>query len=649
MCGFAGIFSRGPDRAGLASDVKRMALRLRHRGPDDAGEWVDQDAGVALGFRRLSIIDLSACGHQPMSSASGRFTLVYNGEVYNYREIRRELEDEADVAFRGHSDTEVILAAFERWGIPDAVRRFVGMFSIAVWDARERRLSLIRDRLGIKPLYVYQKDGLVLFGSELKALLAHDGFDRGIDPAALTEYFRLLYVPQPRSIFAHARQLPAGTILTLSNPADAQPAPEPYWSLADVVERGRADPFRGGDEELLERVDEVLAQAVRLRMRSDVPFGALLSGGIDSSLVTAVMQEQAPHPIKTFCIGFDEARFDESAHAGRVAAHLGTDHTEVRLTGEDALATLPRVIEMFDEPFANPSNLPTLLVCEVARRHVTVALAGDGGDEVFGGYNRYLQGQRAITAAVRQPRALRRALGRSVGLLNPGQWTRALAPARRLLPSAARGPQVGERLLKISALLAQDDAAGMYRSLLSAWQKPETLVRGGARQPDSVDLAFARGDARDLMARMQLADQLSYLPGDLLTKVDRVSMAVSLEVRVPLIDHNLVELAWRLPTDAMYRDGQGKWALRQLLHRRVPRSIVDRPKMGFTVPLDRWLRGPLREWVGDLLSPDRIGRDPLIEARPVADSWQQFLGGAAHLAPAIWAVAMYEAWRETWL
>ncbi len=645
MCGVAGFLStRNWNPEEMRSITSRMTNSIAHRGPDDSGIWVDPEAGVALGFRRLAIVDLSAHGHQPMPSASGRFMMIFNGEVYNHPTLRRELES-AGCTFRGHSDTEVILAAFERWGIERAVQRFIGMFAIAVWDLHRRELSLIRDRLGIKPLYVYHRRGVISFGSELKALLAGPEFDRTLDTAALTSYLRYLYVPASQSIFRHVAKLRPGHILTIADPSAPLPQSAAYWSLETAARDGAAAQFTGGDEEAVAELEALLTDAVRLRMQADVPLGALLSGGIDSSAVVALMQASADRPVKTFTIGFDAREFDEAAHARAVANHLGTDHTELYLAGSDALAVIPRLPEMFDEPLADPSQIPTFLVCELARREVTVALTGDGGDELFGGYNRYIQGERLIEGFERWPGLLRRFSASGITSLSPRTWNRMRDTLRPVFPAAGQTRLLGEKLHKLGDVLRADSPHGMYRSLLSAWQDPEHLVVGGGENPAStsalVDPSFA------LMERMMLADQASYLPDDLLAKVDRASMAVGLEARVPILDHRVVELSWRLPRRFKVRDGRGKWILRQILYKHVPRSLVDREKMGFSVPLTQWLKGPLREWAGDLLMADELD-DPLCGA-VVRREWDRFLAGDSTNAAGIWALVMFRAWQARWL
>lgn len=650
MCGFAGYLTARPGTdASHREAVARMIAPIAHRGPDDDGVWVAAEAGVALGFRRLAIIDLSERGHQPMRSASGRFTMVFNGEVYNFAELRRELES-AGAGFSGHSDSEVMLAAFERWGIARAVPRFVGMFAIAVWDAHERCLHLGRDRLGKKPLFVYAEPGLVSFGSELKALMAGPSFDRSVDADALTAYLRYLYVPAPRSIFRRAFKLPPGHLLTLRDANGPLPQAEPFWSVEGAMRRGLADPFTGSDDEAIAEAERLIGDAARLRMIADVPLGAFLSGGIDSSTVVAMMQERSDRPVRTFSVGFDEADYDEGAHAAAVAAHLGTSHTGVRLTAEDALRLVPQLPDWFDEPLADPSQLPTFLICREARREVTVAVTGDGGDEVFAGYNRYRLGERLITASARLGRVGRAVAAGGIGLLDPGGWDRVMRVAAPVLRRAGAPRGTGERMHKLRVALRQPDASAIYRSLLSAgFPEPGRLVPSGHDADGAVARAFGTDAPLQAMERMMLADQIEYLPDDLLAKVDRVSMAVSLEVRVPLLDHRLVEFAWRLPRRFKVRDGVSKWLLRQLLYRRVPARLIDRPKMGFSVPIDRWLRGALRPWAEDLLAPTELARSGMLDVTAARGAWERFLRGQGAVSgTAIWALVNFQAWRRRW-
>lgn len=646
MCGFAGILSTaGASRDDLARQVRRMTVPIVHRGPDDEGVWADERSGVALGFRRLAILDVSPRGHQPMWSASRRFVIVFNGEVYNFGELRRILEQHGH-RFHGGSDTEVVLAAFEQWGVRQAVKRFVGMFAIAVWDADERELVLVRDRLGKKPLYVYWEPGLITFGSELKALLAGPSFDRTIDNTALAAYLQYLYVPAPRSIFQRVRKVPAAHLVAIRDPTCAPPAAEAYWSLGDVARAGAARPFKGSDEGAIEELDALLSEAVRGRMQADVPLGALLSGGIDSSTVVALMQEASHAPVKTYTIGFAEAEFNEANHAARVAQCLGTDHTDLCLTGEDALTLIPSLPEIFDEPLADPSQLPTALVSQLARRHVTVALCGDGGDELFGGYNRYVYGTRVLPRVNRIPRPLRGAMAAGLAAIPATAWDR-LSSVSQLLP-ALPVSRVGERVNKLADVMSADSVGDMYCSLLSAWQRPSQMVPDSHRFHDANAEVLGAGEPVALLDRMMLADQMTYLSDDLLAKIDRASMAASLEVRSPLLDHRVVEFSWRLPHRFKLREGVGKWILRQMLYRRVPKSLVERPKMGFSVPIDRWLRGPLKKWAEDLLTQTDSTRSGLLAPAQILTAWRDLQSGRRPAGARIWAVIMFQAWRTRW-
>ena len=604
------------------------------------------DAAVALGFRRLSIIDLSVLGHQPMQSATRRFTMVFNGEVYNFAPLRRELEA-LGARFRGHSDSEVILAAFERWGVESAVRRFVGMFAIAVWDREAHALHLIRDRLGKKPLFIYFRPGFLSFGSEIKALIAGPEFDRTLDRGAIVSYLRYLYVPTPSSIFRGVRKLEPGHVLTITDVERPLPAARPYWSLDEVALDGLQHPFAGSETEAVDELERLLLDAVSLRLQSDVPLGALLSGGVDSSTVVALMRARASGAVKTYTIGFDAPEHDESRHAEDVARHIGTEHTTLRLTGNEALAVVPRLPDMFDEPLADPSQIPTYLVCQLARREVTVALSGDGGDELFGGYNRYSQGSRMIARALRMPRPARRLLATAIRGVSSERWDRAYGALKSFIPG--EGVRLaGNKIAKTGRLLSADGAPQMYRSLLSAWEHPAEIVEGGSETPGVVERVLAAPGPLGLVERMMLADQLGYLSDDLLAKVDRASMAVSLEARVPILDHRVVEFSWKLPQAWKLRDGVGKWLLRQVLYRHVPPALVDRPKVGFSVPIEAWLSGPLRPWAEDLLSPRRLESGGVLRCGSVRRAWLQFQAGERSLALGLWAVLMFQAWQERW-
>ena len=646
MCGFAGFLtSDGMDAEAMSAALAPMIHCLAHRGPDQQGVWTSPDDGVGLGFRRLAIIDLTDEGHQPMKSTSGRFVLTFNGEIYNFGDLRAELRTRGH-RFRGRSDTEVILAAFEEWGVKASFPRFNGMFALAVWDTERKVLVLARDRVGIKPLYVYHEPGFISFGSELKALQQGPLFDRALSPSALELYLRYLYVPAPQTIFRNANKLLPGCCVTILSVDQGVPPPEPYWSLADTYASGRQERIRS-DGEAVERLEALLLDAVKLRMISDVPLGALLSGGVDSSTVVALMQELSERPVKTYTIGFDDAEFDESTDARSIAQHLGTDHVELRLTGQDALDVIPLLPAMFDEPHADPSQIPTYLVSKLARSEVTVALTGDGGDELFGGYNRYRYGAKTIERLSGMPRLPRHIIGAGVRAVSPERWARAYRTVAALIPGAKAVRLPGDKIRKLGDLLRADTQAEMYRSLMSAWQRPGEVVRGGDGVSDRAAQILARPGPAPLVERMMLADQTTYLPDDLLAKLDRASMAVSLEARVPILDHRIVELSWRLPQRAKIRSGVTKWALRQVLYRRVPRELIERPKTGFSVPIDRWLRGSLREWADELLSPESLKMCELLEPDPILREWEAVKSGSGS-GLSVWTVLMFQAWRAEW-
>lgn len=652
MCGLTGILcdaARPP--VPLDTTVDAMASAMLHRGPDDGGRWLDPEGGLALGFRRLAILDLSPAGHQPMVSADGRFAITFNGEIFNHGRVRAELAALGH-RFRGHSDTEVLLAAFAQWGVRETIPRLVGMFAIALWDRQRRRLFLVRDRFGKKPLFVYHRPGLVLWGSELKSLMACPAFPRVVDLDAMRAFLGQAYVPAPRSIFRHTIKLPPASLLEIADPHAPLPAPEVYWDPRALATEGITSRITDA-REAEEACAELLDDAVRLRMEADVPLGALLSGGIDSSLVVARMQALSPAPVHTFTIGFDRPEWDESAHSAAVAAHLGTSHTTLHVTGADALAVLPDLPTIFDEPMADPSQIPTILVCRLARRGVTVALCGDGGDELFGGYNRYVDGPRAIAQALRVPGLLRRPVAAALLSVSADRWERLAA---RLIPAGRRPRILGEKLQKLAVLLRQASPAGAYRSLLSAMPEPGRLVRGGQSLPsvtDDVLNGMPNGmpngmQALSLPERMMLADQLDYLPDDLLAKMDRASMSASLEVRAPLLDHRLAALAWRLDPSLKIRDGRTKWILRRLLARDVPPALFERPKMGFSVPVRAWLTGPLRPWAEDLLSVESLRRIPALDPSAVQRAWRDLLAGRAGNGVGIWAVLHLVAWWRRW-
>jgi asparagine synthase (glutamine-hydrolysing) len=611
----------------------------RHRGPDDHGHWTDPALGIALGHRRLSILDLSPEGHQPMASAGGRYLTVFNGEIYNWRELRRE-EEAHGARFRGHSDTEVILAAIERRGLVPAIRAMAGMFALAIWDRSDRVLHLVRDRLGEKPLYHGRCGDTLLFGSELKALRAHPAWRGTIDREATTLFVRYGYVPAPRSIYQGIGKVAPGTIVTYRS-ATSEPEVTTYWSAADAAAQGLRTPLTGSDAEVEAEFDTLLRQVIGREMVADVPLGAFLSGGIDSSLIVALMQAQSSRPVQTFTIGFNEAEYNEATYAREVAAHLGTSHTELYVTPAEALAVVPRLPQIYDEPFADSSQIPTHLVAALARQQVTVALSGDGGDELFGGYHRYFLTDRWWKRLRRVPAGSRELLGHGLRAVSPRGWDKAIG----LLGLGRLGSRpTGDRVHKLARVLGAGTLDQLYEHFVSQWADPATVVRGGVEPllPTTWrDTMLTHGWP---IQRMMLRDALTYLPDDILVKVDRATMAVSLESRAPFLDHSLFEFAWRVPSRLKVDHGQGKLLLRRVLERYVPKRLYDRPKMGFGVPIDSWLRGPLKSWAEDLLSESRLREEGVFSPEEIRRTWTEHQSGARNWQYPLWVILMYQAW-----
>ena len=650
MCGIAGVLLSSPVGVGFGWDetLKRMGDSLAHRGPDGSGSWHDATAGIGLAHRRLAIIDVSERGRQPMFSASGRYIVTFNGEIYNFPTLRAELQSLGQ-HFNGGSDTEVLLAAVECWGIASALPRFVGMFAFAIWDTVERTLTLARDRLGKKPLYVAMHGNTLLFGSELKALRSFPGYNPGIARAALALYLQHSYLPESHCIYSNAGKVPPGTYWVVS--ADRLPTfradrivveARPYWTLWEIADRPRdralADPDVAAD-----LIHDALSMAVSDRMISDVPLGAFLSGGIDSSLIVALMQQHATHRLKTFTIGFREQAFDETEHGRAVAAALGTDHTDLYVEPGRALSVVERLPEVFDEPFADPSQIPTLLVCGLARRHITVALTGDGGDETFGGYSTYHRAM-AMQRLYRFPYRLRGLVGRSIAAVPERSWDRCIAIARRF----GSLDLSGRRIHGAAELLALPDIAAMYRREMVRWTAPP--LREGievAQEPGPGEHWSGLHSAEDV-ERMMYVDTLGYLPSDILVKVDRASMASGLEIRAPLLDHRVIELAWRLPVESKLQAGVGKLVLRSILSRYLPRPLFERPKQGFGVPVAEWLRGPLRGWAEDLLDVGQLQGDDLLNVEEVQRTWAEHLSGTRDHGFKLWTVLMLQSWIRRW-
>jgi asparagine synthase (glutamine-hydrolysing) len=631
MCGIAGFFRpAGLSADAAALDLERMSASLSHRGPDDSGIWVDAAAGVALSHRRLSILDLSPAGHQPMTSASGRYVIAFNGEIYNHSEIRKELESSgAAPRWRGHSDTEILLSGFDSWGIEPSLKRAAGMFAFVLWDRQERILTLARDRVGEKPLYYGWQRDAVLFGSELKALRAHRAFSACIDRGVLTDYFRRGYITAPHSIYQGICKLRPGCYVQFSGQGQCgiMPRPRSYWSLREAADRGLAQPFEGSDAEAGSRLESELLRAVGSQCVADVPLGAFLSGGIDSSTIVALMQAQSTRPVKTFTIGFYEDRFNEANHASSVARQLGTDHTEVFVTAHEAMDVIPRLSAIYDEPFGDSSAIPTFLVSQLARQRVTVVLSGDGGDELFGGYGRYQRTSDIWSLMNRVPYFARKTVSLGVH-----------AFSRRSRTSSTR-----EKAARLAQYLCAESASAVYQAQTTQRLNAHELVlgNGGLLGEPVLDAVFPREDP---YASMMYMDTSTYLPDDILVKVDRASMAVGLEARVPMLDHRVLEFAWQLPLRLKVRDGTRKWLLKQVLRKYLPDSLVVRPKMGFGVPVGEWVRGPLREWAESLLSEDRLRGEGFLNPKLAREQWLCHLAGDAAGSDSLWHVLAFQSW-----
>jgi asparagine synthase (glutamine-hydrolysing) len=653
MCGFAGFLGGKSyhDRPSAIVLLQRMGNALRTRGPDDGGQWQEAfgNATIGLAHQRLSILDLSPAGHQPMVCYTGRYVIAFNGEIYNHPDLRRELLAAGHApTWRGHSDTETLLAGFVAWGVRATLQRCIGMFALALWDKKEQVLILGRDRLGEKPLYYgWQGQGegaCFLFGSELKALKMHPAFAAEIDRDALGLLMRHNYINAPHSIYQNIYKLPPGHVLTVSL-RKREPLLEQFWSLPKVVQAGVAKPFTGSTEQITDELEALLKSAVQQQMLSDVPLGAFLSGGIDSSAVVALMQAQSNRPVKTFTIGFHEEGYNEAVHAKAVAQHLGTDHTELYVTAQQALDVIPKLPVLYCEPFSDSSQIPTFLVSQLARQKVTVALSGDAGDELFGGYNRYVQASNRWDTVSRIPVGLRKITAAGISGLSPSFWNKVLGPLQPAMPQSFRMANIGEKMHKIAGAFAARSIDELYLGLVTHWE-PDGLVLGGKEPSTALRGSPLSLTGLDPVQRMMALDAMTYLPGDILTKVDRAAMGVSLETRVPFLDHRVVEFAWRVPQAMKLRAGVGKWILRQVLYRHVPKALIERPKMGFGVPIDSWLRGPLREWAEDLLSESRLKREGYFNPAPIRQKWTEHLNGQRNWQYHLWDVLMFQAWLK---
>lgn len=652
MCGFAGFLGGtvSHDNQGQAEKLlRRMTSAIRHRGPDHDGTWHDPIAGVGLAHNRLAIVELSPAGNQPMTSASGRYVLVYNGEVYNHADLRGELEQAGvRIDWRGHSDTETLLAAIEHWGAEQALQRTIGMFAFALWDRRERALILARDRIGEKPLYYgwqgFGSGRTFVFASELKPMLHHPSFLKKIDRDALTQFMRLGYVPGDQSIYVDIHKLQPGCIATLRAGGGLEIST--FWSVRDTISGAFSDRYAGTAEDAVESLEQLLLSAVGSQMMADVPLGAFLSGGIDSSTIVAMMQAQSTKPVKTFSIGFHEEGYNEADHALAVAKHLGTDHTELYVTADEAMSVLQDLPAIYDEPFADASQIPTFLVSKLARSKVKVSLSGDAGDELFAGYNRYGLTDRLWSRISVIPRPLRRAAANALTRIAPGTWNNIARAGQMFLPSLGRMPNPGFKIHKGAGVLASRSVAELYEGVTSHWTNPTNLVIGGRETPQNLLEVDRWSVGLSDVERMMAADLVTYLPDDILVKVDRAAMAVSLETRVPFLDHRVVEFAWRLPLNLKLRDGKTKWLLRQVLYRYVPPALVERPKMGFGLPIDKWLRGPLRGWAEELLDERRLREEGFFRPEPIRKMWELHQSGRADVQYHLWDALMFQSWLE---
>jgi asparagine synthase (glutamine-hydrolysing) len=637
MCGIVGFVCPGTND--LEATIARMTDRIRHRGPDADGLWWDRETSVALGHRRLAIIDLSEAGAQPMMSADGRYIIVFNGEIYNHRVLRAALEAEGvPPQWRGHSDTETLLAGLAHWGCAETLRRLNGMFAFALWDKERRVLILARDRVGEKPLYYGQSDGCILFGSELKALAAHPTWEGKTDRQALMLYLRYGYVPEPFSIYQDIWKLPAAHYVELT--LDSERAePVAYWDMQAVIQAPR---HRRDDHQLVRETEAALMQSVGSRMEADVSLGAFLSGGIDSSVIVAMMQAQSERPVNTFTIGFDVPGFNEADTAKEIAKKLGTNHTELYMQPRDALEVVPDLPKIWDEPFADSSQIPTLLLSKLTQQHVKVALSGDGGDEVFGGYNRYGAGFELFQRLNKMPGLVRKLASMTLNKLPAHLLDRAISK----LPMRFRQAAVGDKLTKLADVLRLADNSSYYRRLVSINQDPSRFVIG-ANEPKSLAMSPDAWPAlSDFRECMMYLDTISYLPGDIMVKVDRATMSTGLEGRAPFLDHDLIAFAWGLPMDAKLRDGQTKWILRRVLDRHVPAALFDRPKMGFGVPIEHWLTGPLRDWAETLLAPARLRAEGFFVVEEVRKLWDDHKQGRNRNHHQLWAILMFQAWLD---
>jgi asparagine synthase (glutamine-hydrolysing) len=630
MCGFTGFFDN-KDNDQSQSVLKNMLKAITHRGPDDEGIW--NEGNIYLGHRRLSIVDLSSAGHQPMLSACGQFVIAFNGEIYNFQEIRQELEKIKPFDWMGHSDTEVMLAAIATWGMDQAIGKFNGMFAFALWDRKANLLTLARDRFGEKPLYYSQNNKRIIFGSELTCLEQFPDLQKDIDREALGEYFKYSYIPAPWSIYKAVKKLKPAHYLVWS-PENGIVQESCYWDIQAIAEKSQKNILNLSDQDAIERLDGLLKDSISMRMIADVPLGTFLSGGIDSSVVSAVMQQQSSVPIRTFSIGFDIEGYNEAQHASAVAKHLGTNHTEQYVTGNDAMAVVPQLGALYDEPFADSSQIPMYLVSRIAKQHVTVCLSGDGGDELFGGYSRYFLTPRIMSKLKKLP------LRHQIKFLLEKTPIYLLDVLAKIVRQLTKLPVTATKLKTFAPLLSATNQYELYRMLMMCWRDPQAVVLGCS---NAYDISY-KFELKDFVHVMMLHDTLTYMPGDILTKVDRAAMAVSLEGRIPLLDHRIAEFAWQLPLSQKIRDNNGKWLLRQVLYQYVPQQLIDRPKMGFGIPLGEWLRTDLREWAEAMIHPDKLRKQGLLDSDLIQQIWHNHLYTTVDYSSQLWTVIMLQAW-----
>jgi asparagine synthase (glutamine-hydrolysing) len=650
LCGIAGFCSK-KNNIVITDTIRSMSNKIEHRGPDDEGFWIDKNFGVALGHRRLSIIDLSPAGHQPMVSHSGRYVIAYNGEVYNYQDILNDMTGHtkktiSSLSFKGSSDTEIILEAIELFGLEGAVKSFAGMFAFALYDRKEKKIHLVRDRAGEKPLYYGFVNSAFVFASELKAIRTFPGFKDEIDRDVLSLYFRHNYIPAPYSIYKDIYKLTPASILTMDINTLGEPEITTYWSALDIAQGGVSNRFTGSEAEAVKQLEVLLRQSIRGQMISDVPLGAFLSGGIDSSLIVSLMQTECSRPVKTFTIGFNEKEFNEAVEAKKVAAHLGTEHTELYVSPEEARSVIPKLPELYDEPFSDSSQIPTFLVSKLAREHVAVSLSGDGGDELFGGYPRYFETQRRWSKIDWIPQGARRFAAKTAVSISPGSWDKFYHALSFALPSKYKNKLLGEKVHKLARVLASKNALSIYDDYIIHWQDSGALVMGSHKLSTILDMSVDSLAFDDQRSFMMYLDLVTYLPDCILAKVDRAAMGVSLETRVPYLDYRVMEFAWELPLPMKFKNGKGKWILREILYKYVPKEMIERPKMGFGVPIGDWMRGPLKDWTESLVNESRLKNEGYLNPDLVSRMWNEHLSGTINWQFNLWDVLMFEAWLE---